>query len=143
MIKLVLAAHGQFASGIVTSIKLIAGEQENLEIVDFVEGMTSDDVKEKIKQAAGQAQDVLILTDLLGGTPFKVSVELATEASEQNIEVISGMNLAMALEACLARAAVDLQTLSSSLVVSARDGIISATQLLVPIEEELIFEDGI
>ncbi|MFX3860103.1 hypothetical protein ACJBTQ_10370 [Streptococcus suis] len=44
-------------------------------------------------------REVFILTDLLGGTPFKVSVELSTEQKEQNVVVLSGLNIAMILEA--------------------------------------------
>ena len=41
MIKLVVTAHGEFANGIVSSLNLIAGPQEELEVVNFVEGMSA------------------------------------------------------------------------------------------------------
>jgi len=46
--KIVLVGHGHFATGIYSSLQLIAGNQENVEAIDFVEGMSADELKQKI-----------------------------------------------------------------------------------------------
>lgn len=71
--KIVLVGHGHFATGIYSSLQLIAGNQENVEAIDFVEGMPADELKQKILLAISNEEEVLILSDLLGGSPFKVS----------------------------------------------------------------------
>ncbi len=130
MIKVIVVAHGQFASGILTSLKLIAGEVENIEAIDFSEGMSAQELKARIKSAILGEREVLILTDLLGGTPFKVSVELATEQKEQNVVVLSGLNLAMILEANFSRLTDDLEQLVGKLITASKDGIVDSVSLL-------------
>ncbi|HEM3430803.1 TPA: PTS N-acetylgalactosamine transporter subunit IIA [Streptococcus suis] len=144
MIKVIVVAHGQFASGILTSLKLIAGEVENIEAIDFSEGMSAQELKARIKSAILGEREVLILTDLLGGTPFKVSVELAAEQKEQNVVVLSGLNLAMILEANFSRLTDDLEQLVGKLITTSKDGIIDSVSLLAEDNhDEELFEDGI
>ncbi|HEL1906172.1 PTS sugar transporter subunit IIA [Streptococcus suis] len=144
MIKVIVVAHGQFASGILTSLKLIAGEVENIEAIDFSEGMSAQELKARIKSAILGEREVLILTDLLGGTPFKVSVELATEQKEQNVVVLSGLNLAMILEANFSRLTDDLEQLVGKLITTSKDGIVDSVSLLAENNhDEELFEDGI
>lgn len=144
MIKVIVVAHGQFASGILTSLKLIAGEVENIEAIDFSEGMSAQELKARIKSAILGKREVLILTDLLGGTPFKVSVELATEQKEQNVVVLSGLNLAMILEANFSRLTDDLEQLVGKLITTSKDGIVDSVSLLAEDNhDEELFEDGI
>ncbi|HEM3670029.1 TPA: PTS sugar transporter subunit IIA [Streptococcus suis] len=144
MIKVIVVAHGQFASGIFTSLKLIAGEVENIEAIDFSEGMSAQELKARIKSAILGEREVLILTDLLGGTPFKVSVELATEQKEQNVVVLSGLNLAMILEANFSRLTDDLEQLVGKLITTSKDGIVDSVSLLAEDnQDEELFEDGI
>ncbi|MCG9862825.1 PTS sugar transporter subunit IIA [Streptococcus suis] len=144
MIKVIVVAHGQFASGILTSLKLIAGEVENIEAIDFSEGMSAQELKARIKSAILGEREVLILTDLLGGTSFKVSVELATEQKEQNVVVLSGLNLAMILEANFSRLTDDLEQLVGKLITTSKDGIVDSVSLLAEDNhDEELFEDGI
>ncbi|HEL1558326.1 TPA: PTS N-acetylgalactosamine transporter subunit IIA [Streptococcus suis] len=144
MIKVIVVAHGQFASGILTSLKLIAGEVENIEAIDFSEGMSAQELKARIKSAILGEREVLILTDLLGGTPFKVSVELATEQKEQNVVVLSGLNLAMILEANFSRLTDNLEQLVGKLITTSKDGIVDSVSLLAEDNhDEELFEDGI
>ncbi|HEM3144069.1 TPA: PTS sugar transporter subunit IIA [Streptococcus suis] len=144
MIKVIVVAHGQFASGILTSLKLIAGEVENIEAIDFSEGMSAQELKVRIKSAILGEREVLILTDLLGGTPFKVSVELAAEQKEQNVVVLSGLNLAMILEANFSRLTDDLEQLVGKLITTSKDGIVDSVSLLAEDNhDEELFEDGI
>ncbi|CYV47381.1 PTS sugar transporter subunit IIA [Streptococcus suis] len=144
MIKVIVVAHGQFASGILTSLKLIAGEVENIEAIDFSEGVSAQELKARIKSAILGEREVLILTDLLGGTPFKVSVELAAEQKEQNVVVLSGLNLAMILEANFSRLTDDLEQLIGKLITTSKDGIVDSVSLLAEDNhDEELFEDGI
>lgn len=48
MIGMILCGHGNFASGMYSAIKLIAGEQEDFATVDFSAGMSSEELKEQL-----------------------------------------------------------------------------------------------
>lgn len=91
--KIVLVGHGHFATGIYSSLQLIAGNQENVEAIDFVEGMSADELKQKILLAISNEEEVLILSDLLGGSPFKVSSTHNGRKSSQNNECSLGFEL--------------------------------------------------
>ena len=93
MIGLIVTGHGHFASGMTSSINLIAGAQENYIAVDFDwEGTEKleNDLKEAIDKLSN-CEGIIIFSDLAGGSPFKTAVLLTFDKS--NIKVISGTNL--------------------------------------------------
>ena len=93
--KIIVIGHGNFATGIHSSLKLIAGEQEKVDAIDFVEGMSANELKEKILAAITSDEEVLVLCDLLGGTPFKVASTIMGNRPDLKMNVLSGLNLAM------------------------------------------------
>ena len=90
---IIVTGHGNFASGIESTMKLIMGEQEKTVFIDFKEGMTNI---EKIVKELGE-KGVLIFTDILGGTPFNEAAMISTKYD--NIHVFAGLNMAMLFEA--------------------------------------------
>lgn len=145
MIKLIVATHGNFASGIMSSLRLIAGDVANVEAIDFVEGMSAREFKEKLTTAVSGQDQVIVLTDLLGGTPFKTGIELVTELPDQQIAVLSGLNLAMLLDASLSCLTDDFETAVGKLVSVAKEGIVDSISLFSSTHsnDEDTFEDGI
>lgn len=143
--KIVLVGHGHFATGIYSSLQLIAGDQENVEAIDFVEGMSADELKQKILLAISNEEKVLILSDLLGGTPFKVSSTIMVENPTKTMNVLSGLNLAMLMEAVFARMAHGFDKVADKAVAAAQSGVVNGKELFstdVEAEEE-DFESGI
>lgn len=99
MIGIVLCGHAQFASGLYSSINLIAGEQEAFQTVDFSKEMSSELLQEKLTaavEAVDQRKGIVIFTDIPGGTPFNQAVMLSTKM--EGVKVISGTNLPALLE---------------------------------------------
>lgn len=143
--EIVLVGHGHFATGIYSSLQLIAGDQENVEAIDFVEGMSADELKQKILLAISNEENVLILSDLLGGTPFKVSSTIMGENPTKTMNVLSGLNLAMLMEAVFARMAHGFDEVADKAVAAAQSGVVNGKELFstdVEAEEE-DFESGI
>ncbi|HGR6952750.1 TPA: PTS sugar transporter subunit IIA [Streptococcus pneumoniae] len=139
--KIVLVGHGHFATGIYSSLQLIAGNQENVEAIDFVEGMSADELKQKILLAISNEEEVLILSDLLGGSPFKVSS--MGENPVKTMNVLSGLNLAMLMEAVFARMAHSFDEVVNKSVVAAQGGVVNGKELFSTDAEEEDFESGI
>lgn len=125
MIGLIVATHGNFASGIISSVNLIAGEQNDLIGVNFVEGQSSEELKQNLEKAISDisCDEILILTDLMGGTPFNISSTISTSTDNKKIKVVSGMNLPMLMEAVFSREQTDLDSLITVIKESAIDGI--------------------
>lgn len=143
MIKLVVVAHGHFATGAASALELIAGKQEEVAVIDFSEGMSAQTVKEKIAAELVDQSEVLVLSDLLGGTPFKVSTELMAEFNGK-MNVLSGLNLAMLIEAAFARNMLSFDELVDKLVTTAKDGVVDAGSLFdTDDNSEEDFEGGI
>lgn len=67
-------------------------------------------VSEKIREL-DDGGGVLVLTDILGGSPFNVSV---SNLNQKNVEMITGVNLPMLIQACNMRDAYSLQELVTS-----------------------------
>ena len=96
MLGLLVTGHGHFATGLNSSLELIAGAQPNVALVDFEADHSIETLKENLTKALDSLKEydgVLVLSDLPGGSPFKTAVELKFERPDQAIEVISGTNL--------------------------------------------------
>jgi len=67
--------------------------------------------------------EILILTDLQGGTPYNTSVILKTELKEFHIEVLAGCNLPMLITAVFGRNHLSLAELAKQVTDSGKDNI--------------------
>jgi len=108
MTGIIVTGHGSFATGLTSGLRLLAGEPEHYEPVDFDPEESVESLRGKVEAALGRladCEDVLILADLAGGSPFNVSVGLKLER-EAGIEVIGGANLPILLDAYMKRGAV-------------------------------------
>lgn len=127
MVGLIISGHGNFASGLHTSLKLIAGEASNVEYIDFEETDSPETLKKKYQDALKNldaCNNILALCDLSGGSPFKTLVEIKTE-TEKPMEVIGGTNLPMALEISMCKDIIeDLSSLSETAVEVGKTGIV-------------------
>ncbi len=97
----IISGHGFFATGIQSAIELIVGKHDNVYYVDFTVNDTDKTLKEKIIKIieASDYKQILLICDLLGGTPFKVMAEIAND--RDHIEVVVGCNLGSIIEGIL------------------------------------------
>jgi PTS system N-acetylgalactosamine-specific IIA component len=108
MIGIIVTGHGNFATGLESSLKLITGEQKNCKAIDFIEGMTTEELEAKLiteVKNMNECEHVFIFTDLVGGSPFKTVAKMMQ--SEEKIKLLSGTNLGYLIECVLTR---DFQT---------------------------------
>lgn len=97
---IIITGHGKFGSGLKSSLDLIVGNFDFVKVVDFTEEKSPENLKEElIKHINVSDRKVYIFTDLIGGTPFKVSSELTL--NHKNIEVFCGSNLPMLVECAM------------------------------------------
>ncbi|KFK92696.1 MULTISPECIES: PTS galactosamine/N-acetylgalactosamine transporter subunit IIA [unclassified Serratia (in: enterobacteria)] len=104
MLSIILSGHGGFASGLEQAMKQILGEQPQIIAIDFPESSTTALLKSQFEQAIATldaSEGLIFLTDLLGGTPFRVASTLALQ--KPGYEVITGINLQLLLEMVLER----------------------------------------
>ena len=96
MIGVVVATHGRLAEEMIRTAEAVVGRLEQVAAVSVV--ATSPDMRGDLKEAiqrVDQGEGVLLLTDLLGGSPTNLCVSFLTE---RKVEVVTGINLPMLLK---------------------------------------------
>lgn len=98
---IIITGHGNFASGLKSSLDFIVGDYDFVKTIDFIESKTPKELKSDIKKVLDDflGDRIYIFTDLAGGTPFKVSCELALD--NDKVEVFCGTNLPMIVESAM------------------------------------------
>ena len=103
MKNIVLVTHGEFATGIVTSLELVYGKSENLETVTI---HSSETLKEIIKNIQDKITGfnnnlpTVIITDIAGGSTTQAALEILS--SNENTYLLTGLSLGLLLEVVLA-----------------------------------------
>lgn len=142
MIGIIVTGHANFASGLTSSVNLIAGEQEDYRAVDFLPTYSLEDLARELTKALDDLKDcdgILVFSDLMGGTPFKTAVEVGFPRG--NVNVLAGSNLAMLLETLMSRKFIDsLEDLTKTALEVGVEGIDRYTFKKV---EQVESEDGI
>ena len=101
-IGIVIASHGDFAAGIHQSGSMLFGQQEKVEVVTLNPSEGPDELYAKFNNAIAQFEDddeVLIVADLWGGSPFNQASRLMEENPDRKIAIITGLNLPMLVQA--------------------------------------------
>ncbi|MDK3008493.1 PTS galactosamine/N-acetylgalactosamine transporter subunit IIA [Providencia rettgeri] len=103
MIGLIISGHLNFASGMASAVKAIAGEQENMVFIDFIESISPDELEQQMRAAiqSMSCEQVVFLTDLPGGTPCNRAMAIMME--NPSVEVLAGVNLPMIVNAAFER----------------------------------------
>lgn len=93
--KIIVIGHGNFASGIRSSLELFVGKQNPDYFIDFTKEMSVNELNRKISVQIND-EEIILFTDLLGGSPYKESAKIAYK--NNNVGVVTGCNLSSLLE---------------------------------------------
>jgi mannose PTS system EIIA component len=103
MVGLVVATHGALAQELITTAEGIVGPVEKAAAVSVDAHTSVEDARARLATAihkvGGDGEGVLVLTDMFGGTP----ANLALTFLEEQIEVVTGVNLPMLLKLATTR----------------------------------------
>lgn len=142
MTGLIVTGHAQFAEGMTSALNLIAGKQEDYEIVNFEGGSTevyTDSLKVAVEKLA-HCKNLLVLTDITGGTPFQMAAMITQEHS--NMRVIGGTNVGLLIEVSMVRGFEDdVDALINMTLDNAKNAIAKFELPKTKVQE--IEEDGI
>lgn len=137
MVGIIIASHGEFATGILQSGEMIFGAQENVKAVTLMPSEGPDDVKAKMKEAIASfdnQDEVLFLVDLWGGTPFNQANSLFEEHKDK-WAIVAGMNLPMLIEAFASRFSMNTaHEIAAHILGSAKEGVKVRPEALEPAE---------
>ena len=131
MIGIVIVTHSQLGDALIEAAEFIIGDRPEALVsvsIDLTESaeVLRTRIDEGIKKV--QSKDgVLILTDMFGGTPSNLSYSFLEEG---RIEVISGVNLPILIQAVNTRSKMDLNTLAVKLEEFGKKSISLASNIL-------------
>lgn len=127
--QLILASHGDLASGIKSALNVIFADNIPVKVDAFglKTGENVEDLFNQVKQFVESVDDVVILTDVLGGS---VDNELSKLATKDGVNLITGMNLPLVLQLCIGGSNNLGEIDVNNMIKSAKDGILSKTDLL-------------
>ena len=145
MADILIISHGMLARELCNSVKLFLGEDVSLSCVCLKEDLGIEQYKkelfEKIDLILKNSSHLLIVCDLYFGSPYIAAVEyVCSQQLDQNIKVISGANLPMLLELCVANKnnPENLECLVASAIQFGKDGIMQYTRKESSTEEEIL-----
>lgn len=135
MQKIIIASHGYFSTGIEDSIKILIGERKNIEfIAAYREDIPDNKVLEKKLREIfeNNREKVLVMfTDIKGGSITNTALSLLPEYS--NLNIVSGMSLALVLEYILAsedEKECNYKEIIKSCINEAKDGMLYLNTLV-------------
>jgi mannose PTS system EIIA component len=131
MIGIMLATHGELGRALVDVMEMIVGRQPQVAFLSLQIGDRLEDDAERLRAAVDGVDDgdgVLVLTDMLGGTPSNLC--LALMGGPRPVEVVSGASLPMLLKAVQARRDADVRETAAQVKKVGRSSIIVASEAL-------------
>ncbi|QIK57628.1 PTS mannose transporter subunit IIAB [Erysipelothrix sp. HDW6A] len=134
MVGIILASHGELATGILQSATMIFGEQANVKACTLMPSEGPEDIKRKMEEAVASfdTDEIVFMIDLWGGTPFNQASALI-EGHQDKWAILTGLNLPMLIEAFAARFSSEVaHEIASKVLVTAREGVKALPEELEP-----------
>lgn len=122
MVSIIVSGHGQFSLGLLDAFEIIFGKDVNVQAVPFFKGEGLPQMQEKFQQKINQIskdKEVLILVDVFAGTPYNTAAQIAY--TNENIDILTGVNLPILLEAAAIKEQLTLAQLIENLRKVATD----------------------
>lgn len=131
MIGLVLVTHGRLAEELRHAMEHVVGPQRGVATVcigpeDDIEGRRAD-IRECI-HAVDEGDGVVVLTDILGGTPSNLAMSLLDQ--RKDVEVIAGVNLPLLVKLAKVRGTEPLAEAVDRAQAAGRKYIASGSEML-------------
>ncbi len=95
----VMVSHGDFAPGLRSAVFMMTGPKDEVLCTNLRSDMSADQFQENFRELVkpiGAEDEVILLCDILGGSPMTKSLEVLSERNllERSL-VLTGMNMPM------------------------------------------------
>jgi mannose PTS system EIIA component len=117
--KIVIVSHGIFGEVLLKTVERMLGKQKSIFVVNVESNDRVLKVTNKIKKIVEKfrKKGVLIMVDIVGGTPFNISCKFIRF---KNVEVVTGMNVNMLLSAVQNKEDITLERLVKKVVLDSK-----------------------
>jgi PTS system mannose-specific IIA component len=130
MVGVLVVTHGELAEALISSVQFLAGNLEKVKGVSLWPIDRENEVKDRIRRGLAEVDDgngVVILTDILGGTPTNLSLSFL---ENEKVHVVTGVNLPMLLTLSSYQKGKSLEEISRLVKKSGRRSITLAKKVL-------------
>ncbi|NLB34836.1 MAG: PTS sugar transporter subunit IIA [Elusimicrobia bacterium] len=129
-IKILIVTHGQMGGEFVKTASDIIGSAGEIEFFPVTRDFSADEIKSSFSQLMEKLLSdsaVLILTDMLGGTPTNISMPFLENDS---VEIVTGLNLPMLIRTIQRKTAVEsLKELASIAAGAGAEGVVNCREV--------------
>ena len=98
MVELVVITHGNLAFALKETSEMLLGEQEHIAVFGLQLGESIEELRDQAAEAIGracEAGEVLVITDMISGSPFNIACSLLERYS---FDHLTGINFPLFLE---------------------------------------------
>jgi len=124
LIGVLVISHGNFASGLLNAAEMIMGTQEQIKTAGLQPEEGPESFRETLEELVQEVDDgegVLVLADLMGGSPANAGAYLLNQ--DIKVDLVTGVNLPMLLEVLTVRGGQDLESIANLCVSSVSEGV--------------------
>jgi len=130
MVGILIVSHGKLAEALISSVQFLLGSLQKIRGVSIWPKDKEKEVRDRIQKEIKEVDDgdgVVILTDVLGGTPTNLSISFL---EKEKVEVVTGVNMPMLLTLSSYRKGRSLREIGKLVKKSGRRSIILAREIL-------------
>ena len=137
MFYVLMVSHGEFAPGLHTAVKMIAGDRDTVLSTSLKDGMGADEYAANVEKLVANItpeDKLVVLADIMGGSPLTTAMNvLAEKGLLANTKAFTGMNLPMALTVILAGEGLEGSDLSEAVLGETRTAV---QEFVIPTDDE-------
>lgn len=125
MITFIIAGHYEFPNGIKETVQFITGEEKGVEICALGSDESANDYNNKLLSIINELpaeQKVVILCDLVGGTPFKEAFKISSAVNRET-RIVTGINIPSILTGVMLRGSMEIDELVEEITKEGMEGI--------------------
>lgn len=123
MINILLVTHGNYGKELLKSSELIIGQIEHAESISFNQGESFDSLLSKVQEAVERLakEDLIIFTDMYGGSPFNA---VSRTMKNNNFYHITGINFPLFIDIAVNRDAYSLDEIAEKIIKNGKKSIV-------------------
>lgn len=129
--RILVVTHGDLGAEFISTAGDITGRASDISFFAVRRNLSADEIKSSFRELLGnllRVSPVLILTDMMGGTPTNISLP---HIENENVEIVTGISLPMLIRTLQKQATVkDLKELAALAAASGVQGVVNCSAAL-------------
>lgn len=127
MIGILILTHGELANGFLSALKLISGNERQIEGIRLFHETDIEEYKEAVTEKIkdmDQGEGILVFCDIFGASPYNVTAQNFKNLKDVvHYRAVTGVSLPMIIEAVYCRKNMALDVLAQHVQQMGKDGI--------------------